>query len=387
MTQRVWRPGEELLWTLVAHNADGILVVNQEGRISFANPAAAALFNRSVEELCGRIFGYPIVGKDKTEVRIQRPPEKSSEKSSERSSQQLAERASELPPYVAEMRVVPVDWEGEPSYLVSLRDITERNLRQQELEVRTHELELMNQEMEAFCQTVSHDLWGYSRHIEKYSKLILEQFDPDLDGSGRSYLKLLRTAAQRMKTLVEDLLQLSRVRYRPFRPVRVNLSQCATAIAEYLQLTQPEREATFAIAPNLWVEGDERQLEMVLDNLLGNAWKYTRWSPSTRIELGRLPELQVLPHQPIVPVTEPIYFVRDNGIGFDPEDASQLFVPFQRLHHHQQYEGNGVGLAIVQRIIHRHSGKIWAESCPGKGSTFYFTLQSQRGAMPKVQAN
>lgn len=404
MAQRVWRPGEELIWTLVAHNADGILVVGETGQIAFANEAAAALFGQAADELAGQTFGYPVLGSDRAEVRIPQAAPPSSDQPPS-SSQDTARPHS----IIAEMRVVPVDWQGGLSYLISLRDVTERCDRQQQLEARANELEMMNQELEAFCQTVSHDLWGYSRHVEKYSRLILQRFGDKFDTEGRSYLQLLDKAGQRMKGLVEDLLQLSRVRYRPFRPTQINLSQLAEETVDYLQLTQPERSATIHIEPGMHDLGDKRQMEIVLENLLGNAWKYTHaWQyisnlgpqsqahpshlPGTstttsssavsrpaqpsHIEIGRLYNQTHLRAQPpqSLPPGHPIYFIQDNGIGFDPTLMDQVFLPFHRLLNHTHPEGNGVGLAIVKRIIRRHRGQVWAHSTPGQGSIFYFTL-------------
>ena len=182
-----------------------------------------------------------------------------------------------------------------------------------------------------------------------------------IDGPGRGYLQRVRAATQRMGELIDDLLNLSRVTRSPLRRAQVNLSALAQSIAHDLRQTQPERAVDFAIAPDLEDDCDANLMRVVLENLLGNAWKFTSRHASARIEFGR---------------TEGTYFVRDDGAGFDPTYKAKLFGAFQRLHHASEFAGTGIGLATVQRIVRRHGGKVWAEGEPEKGATFSFTLHA-----------
>ncbi|MFO0842497.1 MAG: PAS domain S-box protein [Gemmataceae bacterium] len=228
---------------------------------------------------------------------------------------------------------------------------------------RTAQLAAANRELEAFSYSVSHDLRAPLRAIDGFSKALLEDYPDALDADGRDMLHRLRAASQRMGVLIDDLLGLSRVTRSEMRAARVNLSEMASLVAGALAQTAPQRQVEWVIAPDLVAVGDPALLRVVFENLLGNAWKYTAKRPSARIEFGQLPG---------GPDAE--YFVRDDGVGFDPAHADKLFQPFQRLHHADEFEGHGIGLATVQRIIHRHRGRVRAEAEPGRGATFYFTL-------------
>lgn len=362
MAQQVSRPAPELLWTLVAHNADGILVVGEDERIRFANEAAARLFGLEVEVLVGKPFGQPVVNRDKTEVTLHHGVGASGGAGGQR---------------VAEMRVVPVYWQGESCQLVSLRDMSDRYPRLRQLEGQVIELEEINQELESISHSISHDLWAYARRIEQYTHQVLERTGDSLEEEWRSQLRLILETARRMKSVVEDLLQFSRIRHRPLQPKPLNLGAIAQGLTDYFHALEPDRTVTFLISPHLAAYGDERQLEIVLENLLTNAWKYTRQVSGACIEVGQVYQLNTIPVPPGVAVQPPVYFVRDNGVGFDASESDRIFLPFQRISHQPSYEGNGVGLAIVKRIVNRHQGRIWAVSAPGQGSTFYFTLALQ----------
>jgi signal transduction histidine kinase len=227
------------------------------------------------------------------------------------------------------------------------------------------QLQLTNQELESFSYSVSHDLRAPLRAIDGFSLLLLEHSADHLDDEGRDQLKRIRAAAQRMGQLIEHLLALSRHARAEVRRQEVDLSALARAIAAELQMSAPARQAEFVIAPSLVDQADPALIRAVLENLLGNAWKFSGKQPVARIEFGRQPR-----HG------SPVYFVRDNGTGFNMAYAKRLFGAFQRLHAADEFPGTGIGLATVQRIIHRHHGRVWAESAAGQGATFYFTLSS-----------
>ncbi|MHB9024640.1 MAG: PAS domain S-box protein [Armatimonadota bacterium] len=250
------------------------------------------------------------------------------------------------------------------------RDITERKKAEEAVEKlnedlrhRTVELEASNREMEAFTYSVSHDLRAPLRSIDGFSQSLLMEYVDTLDEEGKDSLHRVRAAAQRMGQLIDDLLRMSRVTRAEMTREQIDLTAMATDIAENLRETQPEREVEFVIAPDVRSYGDPNLLRIVLDNLLGNSWKFTSTRPVGRIEFGMRYENG-----------ESVYFVRDNGVGFDMEYGEKLFVPFQRLHAITEFPGTGIGLALVKRIIERHGGRVWAEGEIDRGATFYFTL-------------
>jgi signal transduction histidine kinase len=226
------------------------------------------------------------------------------------------------------------------------------------------ELEEANKELDAFSYTVSHDLRTPLSSIDGFSQVLLEDYAATLDARGQDYLQRICKATQRMADLIDALLGLSHVTGAELEREAVDLSALARAIATDLQRREPTRQAEFAIADGLVAHGDARWLGVVLENLFSNAWKFTANRPRARIEFGSLPQ-----HDGSL-----VFFVRDNGVGFDMAHADKLFRAFQRLHGRTEFRGTGVGLATVQRIIQRHSGRIWAEGAVGEGATFYFTL-------------
>lgn len=225
---------------------------------------------------------------------------------------------------------------------------------------REQELEAANQELEAFSYSVSHDLRKPLTIINGYCQVML---DTTLDEQNREYLREIHAASLRMNDLIEALLEFSRMSHDELRREPVNLSELAGAIAAELRSTQPERRVDFVIGENIVVSGDSALLRIVMENLLGNAWKYTGYREDAVIEFGLTEERG-----------KAACFVRDNGAGFDMAHAAKLFVPFQRLPCTEKFEGHGIGLATVLQIVLRHGGKVWAEGEPGKGATFFFTL-------------
>jgi signal transduction histidine kinase len=229
------------------------------------------------------------------------------------------------------------------------------------------ELERKNQELEAFSYSVSHDLRAPLRSIDGFSQALLQEYAEILDPTALGYLHRVRASAQRMGELIDDLLQLSRVGRAPAERRWVDLSALARTVMTALRRTVPDREVQFAIADGLVVEGDPGLLQVVLENLLGNAWKFTSAATRPTIELGAETKDDAV-----------VYFVRDNGAGFDMTYAHKLFAPFQRLHSEAEFPGTGIGLATVQRIVARHGGRVWAEGEVDKGAAFFWTLSARR---------
>ncbi|HYG23603.1 MAG TPA: ATP-binding protein [Verrucomicrobiae bacterium] len=227
---------------------------------------------------------------------------------------------------------------------------------------RTAQLQVANKELEAFCYSVSHDLRAPLRAVRGFTEVLMEQYAGQLDPRGQDFLRRVSDASSKMDRLVEDLLKLSRVSRSEIRHHPIDLVPIAEEIIAGLRKEDPAREVEVSIAPSLPAQGDERLMRLVLDNLLRNAWKFTIKKPQARIELGKMDE------------PSSAFFVRDNGAGFDMAYASRLFGVFQRLHSANDFPGSGVGLAIVQRVINRHGGRVWAEGALNEGATFYFTL-------------
>jgi signal transduction histidine kinase len=231
------------------------------------------------------------------------------------------------------------------------------------LQRRSQTLEAINQELEAFSYSVSHDLRAPLRHIEGFSRLLMEEYGDRFDQNGAEYLKRVCRASARMSALIDDLINLSRVTRGQLVRQHVDLSRTAQEIMAELQGTGPGRSVDVRIQEGMSSWGDPQLLRVMLGNLLGNAWKYTSKNDYALVEFGCCDQ-----------EGEKVWFVRDNGVGFDMAFAERLFGTFQRLHHAADFEGSGIGLATVQRIIHRHEGKIWGKGEVGVGATFYFTL-------------
>jgi PAS domain S-box-containing protein len=264
--------------------------------------------------------------------------------------------------------------ETEEGVLVSsaIRDVTERKRAldkiqalNKEMEHRNTELIAANKELESFSYSVSHDLRAPLRAIDGFSLALLEDCQGRLAPNEQAHLHRVRAATARMGGLIDDMLTLARTTRCEMVRERVDLSGVVREIASEFQKSEPERRATFVIAPGLIAEGDRALLRVVLENLLTNAWKFTSKQPDARIEFGIRDD-----------DARDVYFVQDNGAGFDMKYADKLFGAFQRLHDGSEFQGNGVGLASVQRIIHRHGGRVWAESALGQGATFYFVLEA-----------
>ena len=266
--------------------------------------------------------------------------------------------------------------DGQVEYVLAEgKDITKLKEFEEALQAKTVQLEAANKELDAFSHSVSHDLRAPLRTIDGFSQALLEDYGYELPAEGRGYLERIRKATGHMAALIEDLLDLSRMTRMAMNLVSVDMSRLARDTVAELQSTQPERRVKLTIAPNVKARGDAQLLRVVLENLLSNAWKYTSKREQAEIEFGSKWEGD-----------ETIYFIRDNGAGFDMAYASKLFGAFQRLHKVTDFPGTGVGLATVQRIIRRHGGRIWAEAGVDRGATFFFTLpgieDSKRQTVP-----
>lgn len=247
--------------------------------------------------------------------------------------------------------------------------IKELNLTlEQRIKARTKQLEAANKELESFAYSVSHDLRAPLRSMEGFSAALLEEYSQKLDDEGKDYLQRVRAASRRMAQLIDGMLELSRTTRVEMRHESVNLSLLAKTIAADLNKSQPKRRVEWIVEPDMVVHGDVRLLRAVLENLLNNAWKFTARCDKGKIEIGLLSLSGV-------EQSNSTYFVRDNGVGFDMRYADKLFGVFQRLHRATEFPGTGIGLATVERIIHRHGGRIWAEGKVDEGATFYFTLE------------
>jgi signal transduction histidine kinase len=278
---------------------------------------------------------------------------------------------------VAAMRAGALDYILKPFTLAMIRPVLERaltvrRLRVENLQLRqaqeehTRQLKDANTELEAFSHSVSHDLRAPLRSMHAFARMLADEYGTALDERGRGYIQRVLGSTERMENLVEDMLRLSHVNAMELRRIGVDLSQLARTIVDDLASREAERHVETQITAGLRCEADPRLLRIALENLIGNAWKFTRKVARARIEIG------AVLHEGVQQ-----YFVRDNGAGFNSEYAQDMFAPFRRLHTANEFPGTGVGLSIVQRVIRRHGGSVWADGSVGRGATFYFTIPEE----------
>ncbi len=378
------RESEERFRSLYENSTVGLYRTTPDGRILLANPTLVRILGySSLDELATRELekhGFePSYDRAQFLERIERDGEVEGLESS-------WTRRDGTAIFVRESARAIRDLQGKTLYYDgTVEDITERKRAEDEIRrlnaeleqrvrERTAQLEAANKELEAFAYSVSHDLRAPLRGIDGWSLALLEDYYDQLDEQARQYLDYVRSEAQRMGRLIDDLLQLSRVTRAEMQTSAVDLTALAQTVAARLRATQPERQVEVVIQPGLMAYGDAALLEIVLTNLLGNAWKFSGTRCPARIEFGCLthptPPPKVREGKEGV-----IYFVRDNGVGFDMAYAQNLFGAFQRMHRASEFPGTGIGLATVQRIVHRHGGRVWAEAHVNQGATFYFTLE------------
>jgi light-regulated signal transduction histidine kinase (bacteriophytochrome) len=228
-------------------------------------------------------------------------------------------------------------------------------------------LEYANKELESFSYSAAHDLRAPLAAIKGFSQIITEDYADKLDTDGQECMKKISESAEKMSTLIDDILRLSKISLHQINLQNVNMSSIAESVVDDLKKSFPQRNAEIKIQKELWVKGDVNLIQIVLTNLIGNAWKYSSKIKKAVIRFGLIERNE-----------RTVYFISDNGAGFDMNKMNKLFKPFQRLHPENEFPGTGVGLSIVERIIRRHGGKIWAESKQGEGATFYFTLPELR---------
>jgi PAS domain S-box-containing protein len=347
---------------IVDGSNDAIIGQSLDGTITSWNAAAQRLYGYSAEEVKGRPLAIIIPPDCAGELDQILEQIKRGERVEQLETLRLRKDGTVVPVSVT---ISPImDTEGAVVGASSIaRDISEQRRMEEELRRHAAQVEAVNKELEAFNVSVSHDLRLPLMGIGGYTDLLLELYGDRLDDTGRKYLHTIRAVADRMARSIDDLLQFARATHSEPQPEEVDLSALVQAIIAEIELTEPTRRVEFVVAPNLSAHGDPRLLRVALENLLGNAWKFTRKHSPARIEFGATED-----------AGEVVYFVRDNGAGFDMARADKLFTAFHRLHSEPEYSGTGVGLATVRRIIERHGGRIWADAAVGRGATFSFTL-------------
>lgn len=337
---------------------EACISMDAAGRITEWNHQAETTFGWMRSEAIGRSLVETVVPQHGHEAYLRELAGPALNKRMELTA--LHRNGREIP---VEIVISPLRLGDAVTFNAFLHDITERKAAEAQLHRTKEQAETSNRELEAFSYSVAHDLRAPLRTIDGFSLALMEDFAGRLDERGREHLERVRSATQRMGQLIDDLLSLSRIARVEMQRTTVDLSTLARRVSDELKKADPERRAEFKIADHVVAEGDGRLLRVVLDNLLRNAWKFTGKRPVAHIEFGAVRDNG-----------GQSFFVRDNGAGFDMTYAGKLFGPFQRLHSAKDFEGTGIGLATVARIVQRHGGRVWAEGAVDQGATFHFTL-------------
>ncbi len=340
---------------------DAMVIANQQDRIVFVNAQTEKLFGYPRHQLLGHAVQLLLPGTSDRETNEPGRPGEEAAVASHREPFGRRKDGSELP---VEITLSPLETDEGLLLSRAIRNITERKRIE-------NELQMSNRELEAFSYSVAHDLRAPLRGINGFSLALLEDSADKLDDTGKDYLRRIGEGATRMGQLIDALLGLARVTRKELRRESVNLTQQVEAVMKQLQASEPDRKVELVNQSGVVAQGDSQLLRALLENLLGNAWKFTGKRPEGRIAFGCDVQKGVA-----------VYYVGDNGAGFDMAYAAKLFTPFQRLHSAAEFAGTGIGLATVQRIVTRHGGRIWAEGRVGQGATFFFTLSdTPQGAL------
>jgi PAS domain S-box-containing protein len=383
---------EKRFRALLAAAPDAVVICDEAGRIVFFSEQAERLLGYTSAEILGELVDT-LVPSSRREGHAAKRERfwREAREGSATTQLDVSARAKDGRDVPVAIQLSPVRTHEGSFVFCDLRDLTDAQQAEREivelnthlerrtvelsvvndrLAARTHQLEAINRELEAFVYSAAHDLRTPLRGMAGFSRVLIEKYAPVLDERGRDYLGRVLAAAQRMSGLLDDLLRLSRLSRAALQRSSVDVSAMVREITAELQESSESREVTWAIEDGLFVEADAQLLRAALENLLGNAWKYSARRSRAEIAFGRRRE-----------DGEDVFFVRDNGVGFDPSYVHHLFRPFQRLHASSEFAGSGVGLALVQRIVHRHGGRIWAEAAVDRGATFHFTLGSESSTL------
>jgi PAS domain S-box-containing protein len=347
---------------------DAVVIVDSRGKIVLVNGQAEKLFGYLREEMLGNAIELLVPARFREShtatrhVYVSHPETRPMGADLELDA--LRKDGSELP---VEISLSPVRLDGELYVISTIRDITARKMVAQELKRLNQELTAINRELEAFTYSVSHDLRAPVRHIESFSRMLREEYETALDDTAKHYLQRISESTAAMANLIEGLLGLARLGRKELQLEITGLDSIAEEVLHDFSAETQGRQIDWRVTRLPFAECDATLLKQVFSNLVSNALKFTRQRETAVIEIGYCPTQN-----------GPAVFVRDNGVGFSMKYVNKLFGVFQRLHRAQDFEGTGAGLAIVQRIIHKHGGKVWAEAELNAGATFYFTLEGMQ---------
>ncbi|MFA5860527.1 MAG: PAS domain-containing protein [Candidatus Thermoplasmatota archaeon] len=372
------RESEERLACIVDTLTEGIVLLDRAGQIMFWNHAAETITGRSAEEVIGQdyhISDYQVTAADGGPLSLDAAFESLLSRGEHVKAVEIRFTTPEGATRIVSADASPLGGDGGGAIVASFNDITSRKRAEEDLvalnrqlearvQARTAELVALNRELETFAYTVSHDLKAPARGVELLSSAILEDHGDTLGDDAKHQLGRVAAEARRMREIIEDILKLTRLSTRDITRRRVDLTAMARRVLRDLGERQPSRHVEVVVEDALEVTGDPELLQPLIENLLDNAWKYTKLTQDARIRVGRAPS----------GANEDTIFIQDNGVGFDMAKAGRLFQPFQRLPSASQFEGTGIGLATVRRIVERHGGRVWANAKPGEGATFSFTL-------------